>query len=109
MTGRISDFGSLAERTGGVPSAAPAPTDGGAPATERVRHAWLDGEVPVLVARWRRTSHGGWEGLVVGVTEHGPAATWVIAARLRPVVTAAPETDPPASARVGGEASAPVR
>lgn len=69
-----SDFGSLADRVQ-TPSGA----------GQDVRHAWLDGDVPVLLVSWRRSEHGAWEGLVMGAAAHGPAVTWVTSARLRPV------------------------
>lgn len=70
----MAHFGSLADRRG---------VDHGDEMGNQVRHAWLDDEIPVLLVRWRRTDHGGWEGLIVGVTPHGPATSWVRAARLQ--------------------------
>lgn len=77
MTGRVSAFGSLGdrsrhERAPEVP-------------TRPIRHAWLDETTPVLLVRWRSTQHGSWEGLVLGASADGPAMTWVRADRLRPV------------------------
>lgn len=83
MSGKVSEFGSLADRTRSTQPAASGP----------VRHAWLDDHIPVLVADWRRGDHGSWEGLVIGAGEFGPAMTWVTAARLQ-AATVGPSQQP---------------
>ena len=87
MSSKQSQFGSLSDRLGD--KAAGSKPSG-------VQHAWLDGDVPVLLVRWRQTEARVWEGLIIGVTEHGPAMCWVRAARLR-----AADTQPPAASRGG--------
>ena len=96
MSGKVWQFGSLADR---VESAHRSP------AATTVRHAWLDGHTPVLVAHWRRGDHGAWEDLVMGIGEFGPAMTWVTAARLQ---AAHEQSRPNASAQVGGEHDNPT-
>jgi len=75
---RISEFGSLGDRTNRSTPDVPQPAGG------PICHAWLDGDIPVLLLRWRRTE-GGWEGKCsVPATTPALATVWVIAQRLTP-------------------------
>lgn len=82
MTNKQSEFGSLSDRTN-APQREPI-VERATPASTTVRHAWLDGDIPVLLTRWRQTQPECWEGLIIGASLHGPATAWVSASRLRP-------------------------
>ena len=79
MTTKRSDFGSLADRTGGRRNADPdRPLPAGA-------HVWVRAgatEVPGLLAGWRQAGDGWW-GRVVTVTEGQPTETLIRADLLR--------------------------
>ena len=83
MSTKLSDYGSLADRTGRGNETAGSAVDRPLPAGV---HVWVRtdaGEVAGLLAGWRRQEDGAWWGRVILVTDGQPSETLIRADLLR--------------------------
>lgn len=83
MSNKLSDYGSLADRTARGNEAASPAVDRPLPAGV---HVWVrtdGGEVAGLLAGWRRQEDGTWWGRVILVTDGRPSETLMRADLLR--------------------------
>lgn len=81
MTGKRSQFGSLADRLG-VSAGEAVPGPARSNAAPAVRHVWVDGVMPGLVCDRRRVD-GVWHGLVVWVGAEGEVhQEWLLGERI---------------------------
>lgn len=83
VSNKRSDYGSLADRTGGRSEPGRSPTDRPLPAGI---HVWVRtdaADVAGLLAGWRRQTDGAWWGRVILVTDGQPSETLIRADLLR--------------------------